>query len=86
MKRLSGQMKAFANSVVVKAGARERMMAVFAVAVVAMSVAEILSRKEQSNPHATSIGCDPEVFRHRLARAISDITIPATEPVGAAGA
>jgi hypothetical protein len=79
VKKLSGQMNTFASSVVAKAGAREGMMAVFAAAVVAMLVAEILSRRNRSNPHATSIGCNPEVFRRRLARTLSNIPVPETE-------
>ena len=67
----------FTDSVVVRA--REGMVAVLAVAVVAMSVAEILSRRKRSNPHTTSIDCDSEVFRHRLARTLSNIPIPETE-------
>lgn len=68
MKKLSGHMKTLANSVFAKGESREGMMAVAAVAVLAMSLAEILSHRKRSGPHATSIGCDPEVFRHRLAR------------------
>jgi hypothetical protein len=67
MKKLSGQIKTFANSVVAKTEAREGTMAVVAAAVLAMSLAEILWHRKQSGPPATSMGCDPEVFRHRLA-------------------
>ena len=77
MKKLSEQTNTFTNSVVVIA--REGMMAVLAVAVVAMSVAEILSRRKRSGPDAMSIGCDPEVFRRRLARTLSNIPRPETE-------
>lgn len=77
MKKLGADEYVHQYTVVVKA--REGMMAVLAVAVVAMSVAEILSRRKRSNPHATSIGCDPEVFRRRLARTLSNIPIPETE-------
>jgi hypothetical protein len=73
MRKLSGHMKRLANSVVARAESRERMMAVVAVAVLAMSLAEILSHRKRSDPPATSTGCDPEVFRHRLARSLSNI-------------
>lgn len=79
MRKLSGQMKTLANSVVAKAESREGMMAVVAVAVLAMSLAEILSLRKRSCPHATSTGCEPEVFRHRLARSLSNIPVPETE-------
>jgi hypothetical protein len=72
MKKLSGQMKTVANSVVAKAGAREGMMAAVAVAVLTVSLAEILSHRKRSGLHATSTGCDPEVFRRRLARSLSN--------------
>ena len=68
MKKLSAHMKTLANSVFAKAESREGMMAVAAMAVIAMSLAEILSHRKRSGPHATSTGCDSEVFRHRLAR------------------
>jgi hypothetical protein len=70
MKRLLGRMKTAANSVVAKAGAREGMMAAAAVAVLAMSLAEVLLHRKRSSAQATSTGCDPEVFRHRLARTL----------------
>ncbi|MFZ3331235.1 MAG: hypothetical protein WA197_11430 [Candidatus Acidiferrales bacterium] len=70
MKKLSGRMKTLANSVVAKAESSEGLMAVMAVVVLTMSLAEILSHRKRSGPHATSTGCDPEVFRHRLARAL----------------
>jgi hypothetical protein len=73
MRKLSGQVKTLANSVVAKAESREGMMGIVAVAVLAMSLAEILSHRKRSRPHATSTGCDPEVFRHRLARTLSNI-------------
>ena len=79
MRKLSGQMKTLANSVVAKAESREGMMAVVAVAVLAMSLAEILSHRKRSDPLATSTGCDPEVFRHRLARSLSNIPVSETE-------
>jgi hypothetical protein len=66
-KQLSGPIKTFANSVVAKAEGREGMVAFVAVAILAMSVAEILSFRKQSGPPATSISCDPEMFRQRLA-------------------
>jgi hypothetical protein len=71
MKKLSGQMQTFTNLVIAKAEAREGMMAVIAVAVLAMSLAEILSYTKRSGPDATSTGCDPELFRRRLARTLS---------------
>jgi hypothetical protein len=78
MRKFSGQMKTLANSVVAKAESREGMMAVVAVAVLAMSLAEILSHRNRTGPHTTSTGCDPEVFRHRLARSLSNIPVPKT--------
>jgi hypothetical protein len=81
MRKLSGQMKTLANSVVAKAESREGMMAVVAVAVLAMSLAEILSHRNRNGRQATSTGCDPEVFRHRLARSLSNIPVPETEPL-----
>jgi hypothetical protein len=71
MKKASQRMKRVANSMIAKAEGREAMMAAVAVAVVAMSLAEILSYTKRSGPDATSIGCDPEVFRRRLARTLS---------------
>ena len=79
MRKLSGQMKRVANSVVAKAESSEGVMAVIAVAVLAMSLAEILSLRKRTGPHTTSTGCDPEVFRHRLARSLSNIPVPETE-------
>jgi hypothetical protein len=79
MRKLSGQMKTLANSVVARAESREGMMAVVAVAVLAMSLAEILSHRKRSGPHATSTRCDPQVFRQRLARSLSNIPVPETE-------
>lgn len=70
MKKLSGRMKTLGNSVVRKAGAREGMMAAVAVAVLAMSLAEVLSHRKRSGAHDTSAACDPDVFRHRLARTL----------------
>jgi hypothetical protein len=70
MKRISRRMKTLADSVVRKAGAREGMMAAVAVAVLAMSLAEVLSHRKRSGAHDTSTACDPEVFRHRLARTL----------------
>jgi hypothetical protein len=70
MKKLSAHMKTLANSVVAKAESREGMTAVVAVAVLAMSLAEVLSRRKRSGAPPTSTGCDPEVFRHRLARTL----------------
>jgi hypothetical protein len=67
MKKLSGQMRTLANSVLAKAELREGMMAVVAVTVLAMSLAEILSHRKHSGSHATSTGCDADVFRRRLA-------------------
>ena len=68
---------------IAKAEARDGMMAAVAVAVLAMSLAEILSYAKRSGPDATSIGCDPEVFRRRLARTLSNIPVPETELTGA---
>jgi hypothetical protein len=70
MKKLSAHMKTLANSVVAKAESREGMMAVVAVTVLAVSLAEILTHRKQSGSHATSTGCNPDVFRRRLARTL----------------
>jgi hypothetical protein len=70
MKKLSAHMKTLANSAVAKAESHEGIMAVVAVAVLAVSLAEILSYRKRSGAHPTSTGCDPEVFRHRLARTL----------------
>ena len=70
MKKFSAHMKTLANSVVAKGESREGMMAVAAIAVLAMSLAKVLSHRKRSGTHATSTGCDPEVFRHRLARTL----------------
>jgi hypothetical protein len=86
MKKLSREMKTFANSVVARAEAREGMMAVLAVAVITASVAaEILSRRKRNDSRATSIGCDPEAFRRRLAGTLSNIPATETELTGATG-
>ena len=71
MKKASQRMKRAANSMIARAEGREAMMAAVAVAVLAMSLAEILSYAKRSGPDARSIGCDPEVFRRRLARTLS---------------
>jgi hypothetical protein len=83
MRKLSGQMKTLTSSVIAKAEAGEGMMAVVALAAVAVSLAEILSRGTRRESRATSSGCKPDAFRHRLARTLSNI--PAAEPSGVAG-
>jgi hypothetical protein len=71
MKKVSQGMKRIANTMIAKAETREGLMAAVAVAVVAMSLAEILSYTKGSGPDATSIGCDPKAFRRRLTRTLS---------------
>jgi hypothetical protein len=84
MRKLSGHMKTLTSAVIAKADARDGMMAVVAAAALIVSVANLLLRGERRDPDAaTSIGCEPEAFRHRLARTLSNI--PAAEPIGVAG-
>jgi hypothetical protein len=74
MKKLSGQMKSFANSVIARAEVGEGIMAAFAVSVIATSVvAKILSHRKRRGSQVTSIGCAPEAFRRRLAGTLSNI-------------
>jgi hypothetical protein len=80
MNTLSGQIKTFTKSVKTKAETNDGMMAVFALAAVAVSLAEIVSRGKRRESRATSSGCKPDAFRHRLVAALS--SIPVAAPVG----
>ena len=59
MNTLSGQIRTFTKSVKTKAETNEGMMAVVALAAVALSLAEILSRGKRRESRATSSGCKP---------------------------
>ena len=83
MRKLSGHMKTLTSSVIAKTDARDGIMAVVAAAALIVSVANLLLRGERRDPDATSIGCEPEAFRNRLARTLSNI--PAAEPLSVAG-
>jgi hypothetical protein len=76
----SGQMRAFTKSVKNRAEANDVMMSVIALAAVAVSLAEILSRGRRRESRATSSGCKPNALRHRLVAALS--SIPVAAPVG----
>ena len=80
MSTLSGQIRTFAKSVKTKVDKNDRMLAVAAFAAVAVSLAEILSRGKRRESRATSSGCKPDAFRHRLEAALS--SIPVAEPAG----
>ena len=81
MNTLSGQIRTFTKSVKTKAETNDGMMAVVALAAVAVSLAEILSRGKRRESRATSSGCKPDAFRHRLVAALS--SIPVAAPAGA---
>jgi hypothetical protein len=85
MKKLSGQMKTLTNSVIAKTDAHDGMIAVVAMAALIVSVADLLSRGKRRGLHATSTGCAPGAFRHRLARTLSNNAVPEAGPIGAAG-
>jgi hypothetical protein len=80
MNALSGQIETFTKSVKTKAETNGGMMAIIALAAVAVSFAEILSRGKRRESRATSSGCQPEVFRHRLVAALS--STPVAAPAG----
>ena len=81
MNTLSGQIRTFTKSVKTKAETNDGMMAVVALAAVALSLAEILSRGKRRESRANSSGCKPRAFRHRLVSALS--SIPVAAPAGA---
>ena len=80
MNTLSEQIRTFTKSVKIKAETNDVMMAVIALAAVAVSLAEILSRGRRRESRATSSGCQPTALRHRLVAALS--SIPVAAPVG----
>ena len=82
MNTLSGQIRTFTKSVKNRAEANDVMMAVVAMAAVAASLAEILSRGKRRESRATSSGCKPDAFRHRLVAALSRIPVEAPAGVG----
>jgi hypothetical protein len=82
MDMLSGQITIFTKSAKTKAETNNAMMAVVALAAVALSLAEILSRGERRQSRASSSGCRPDAFRHRLVAALSSIPVPAPAGVG----
>ena len=82
MNMLSGQLRIFTKSLKTKAETNDAMMAVVALAALALSLAEILSRRERRQSRASSSGCRPDAFRHRLVAALSSIPVPAPAGVG----
>lgn len=82
MNTLSGHIRTFTKSVKTKADKNDRMMAVAALAAVAVSLAEILSRGKRRESRATSSGCKPDAFRHRLVAALSSVPLAAPAGVG----
>ena len=82
MNSLSGQIRTFTKSVKTKAETNDGMMTVVALAAVAVSLAEILSRGKLRESRATSSGCKPDAFRHRLVAALSSIPVAAPAGVG----
>ena len=81
MNMLSGQIRIFTKSVKTKAETNDAM-AVVALAAVALSLAEILSRGKRRESRASSSGCKPDAFRHRLVAALSSIPVAAPAGVG----
>ena len=81
MNMLSGQIRIFTKSVKTKAETNDAM-AVVALAAVALSLAEILSRGKRRESLANSSGCKPDAFRHRLVAALSSIPVAAPAGVG----
>jgi hypothetical protein len=75
MNSLSGQIRTFTKSVKTKTETNDGMMAVVALAAVAVSLAEILSRGKRRESRASSSGCKPDAFRHRLVAALSSIPV-----------
>jgi hypothetical protein len=82
MDTLSGQIRTFTKSVKNTAETNDVMMAVVAFAAVAVSLVEILSRGKRRDSRATSSGCKPDAFRHRLVAALSSIPVAAPAGVG----
>jgi hypothetical protein len=80
MDMLTRQIRIFSKSLKAKAETNDTMMAVVALAAVALSLAEILSRGERRRSRASSSGCRPDAFRHRLVAALS--SIPDVAPAG----
>ena len=81
MNMLSGQIRIFTKSVKTKAETNDAM-AVVALAAAALSLAEILSRGKRRESLASSSGCKPDAFRHRLVAALSSIPVAAPAGVG----
>jgi len=75
MNSLSGQIRTFTKTVKTKAETNDGMMTVVALAAVAVSLAEILSRGKRLESRASSSGCKPDAFRHRLVAALSSIPV-----------
>ena len=82
MDTLSGQIRTFTKSVKNTAETNDVMMAVVAFAAVAVSLVEILSRGKRRDSRATSSGCKPDAFRHRLVVALSGVPVAAPAGVG----
>ena len=82
MDTLSGQIRTFTKSVKNTAETNDVMMAVVAFAAVAVSLAEILSRGKRRDSRATSSGCKPDAFCHRLVAALSGVPVAAPAGVG----
>ena len=82
MNMLSGQIRTFTKSAKNTAETNDVMMAVVAFAAVAVSLAEILSRGKRRDSRATSSGCKPDAFRHRLVVALSGVPVAAPAGVG----
>jgi len=82
MNMLPGRVRIFTKSVKTKAETNDAMMAVVALAAVALSLVEILSRGKRRESRASSSGCKPDAFRHRLVAALSSIPVAAPAGVG----
>ena len=82
MDTLSGQIRTFTKSVKNTAETNDVMMAVVAFAAVAVSLVEILSRGKRRESRATSSGCKPDAFCHRLVATLSSIPVAAPAGVG----
>jgi len=82
MNMLSGQIRTFTKSMKTKAETNDGMMAVVALAAFALSLAEILSRGKRRESRASSNGCKPDAFRHRLVAALSSNSVAAPAGVG----
>ena len=81
MNMLPGRVRIFTKSVKTKAETNDAM-AVVALAAVALSLVEILSRGKRRESRASSSGCKPDAFRHRLVAALSSIPVAAPAGVG----